>query len=89
MGVFINGQKTCVSEADYSTGYGGNVETSLRNWTTISRMSECDGVWPVKKGDVVTLEAAFDEVKHPARESDGQEQMESKSFFHCYQSTLY
>jgi hypothetical protein len=39
-------------------------------------MSECDGVWPVKKGDVVTLEAAFDEIKHPARESDGQQQME-------------
>jgi hypothetical protein len=76
MGVFINGKDVCISTADYSTGYGGNVETSVSNWTTISRMSECDGVWPVKKGDVVTLEASYDEIKHPARISDGMEQME-------------
>jgi hypothetical protein len=66
MAVKINNQLACVSRADYSTGYGGNIETSVKNWTTISKMSECDGVWPVKKGDVFKLEAAYDEINHPA-----------------------
>jgi hypothetical protein len=65
MTAWINKQMACVSKADYSTGYGGNIEAN-KNWTTITRMSECNGVWPVKKGDKIQLEAAFDEINHPA-----------------------
>jgi hypothetical protein len=65
MSAWFNDRLTCISKADYSTGYGGDIESN-KNWTTISRMSECNGVWPVKKGDKVKLEALFDEVAHPA-----------------------
>lgn len=64
MSIWINGQLTCVSKADYSTGYGGDISVG-KNWTTISKMSQCDGVWPVKKGDNVKLQAAYNEIEHP------------------------
>ena len=66
MTAWINGKLTCVSNATYATGYGADIDTGNGNWTTISKISECDGVWPVKKGDTIKLEAAYDEILHPA-----------------------
>jgi hypothetical protein len=65
MSAWFNNKLACVSSANYATGYGGDLDAN-KNWTTISKMSECNGVWHMKKGDQVKLEALFDEVQHPA-----------------------
>jgi hypothetical protein len=63
MSVLLNGKNICVSKAEYGTSYSASKTAS--KWTTISRMTDCVKAIPVKRGDVVTLEAAYDTVKHP------------------------
>jgi hypothetical protein len=59
----LNGKPICVSKAEYGASYSSSTTTS--KWTTISKMTDCNEVIPVKKGDLITLEAAYDTIKHP------------------------
>jgi len=63
MSVTLNGKNICVSKAEYGATYSGI--TTASKWTTISKMTDCVEAIPVKKGDRLTLEAAYDTVKHP------------------------
>jgi hypothetical protein len=60
----INGKEVCNSLATY----GGSEATLInggKKWETLSSMSECGNAIPVKKGDMVKLEASFDTHAHP------------------------
>jgi hypothetical protein len=60
----LNGKVVCNSLATY----GGSEATLVndgKKWETLSSMSECGDAIPVKKGDIVQLEAAFDTQTHP------------------------
>jgi hypothetical protein len=65
MTVYLNDKKVCVSNAQYNTSYTGELANNGKKWTTISKMSDCNDVIPVKKGDIIKLEAAYDEKEHP------------------------
>jgi hypothetical protein len=58
----VNGKQICISKAEYGSSYSANTTSK---WTTISKMTDCNDVVPVKKGDLVSLEAEYDTVKHP------------------------
>jgi hypothetical protein len=62
--MMVNGAVVCNSLATY----GGSEATLVndgKKWETLSSMSECGDAIPVKKGDIVKLEAAFDTLTHP------------------------
>jgi len=61
--VQINNKTVCESKANYKTG--GDSATSLTS------MSICDQVIPVKKGDQMTFTAGYDLELHPARQHAG------------------
>ena len=62
----INGEKICTSEAKY--GGPGHTTTGPdgKTWETMSSMTPCKELIPLKKGDKIILEADFDTEKHPA-----------------------
>ncbi|KAF1991969.1 hypothetical protein K402DRAFT_459181 [Aulographum hederae CBS 113979] len=64
MTVYLNDKIVCVSNATYGSGYQGS--SSAAKWATIAKMSDCSDSIPVKKGDKIKVEAAYDEVAHPA-----------------------
>jgi len=72
--MFLNDKLVCHSVA----AYGGNDATMIgadgKKWDTISSMSDCPQAIPVKKGDRLRLQAAFDTATHPMRVSHGEEQ---------------
>ncbi|KAE9982516.1 hypothetical protein EG328_010798 [Venturia inaequalis] len=69
----INGNVVCQSNATYG-GAGSSTIVDGKEWQTITKMSTCAGPIPVKKGDNVVIAAGYDTEKHPARESNGEEQ---------------
>lgn len=71
--MYLNDKEICSSKAEYG-GAGGTMKAGEKEWTTISRMSDCLEPIPVKKGDYLRLEASYDTVKHPLRESEGVKQ---------------
>jgi hypothetical protein len=60
MKVSVNGNVVCESKAEY-VGLSGNAQ-----WDTIKQMSQCKAPVPVKKGDKLVIEAAYDLNKHPS-----------------------
>jgi hypothetical protein len=66
MAVFLNDKRICLSSAEYGTTMGvSKASAGGQPWTTISKMSDCTDAIPVKKGDKLRLEAAYDEKTHP------------------------
>jgi hypothetical protein len=60
MKILVNGKVVCESKAEY-TGLSGDAQ-----WDTIKGMTQCKTSVPVKKGDKLVIEAAYDLDKHPA-----------------------
>ena len=79
--ILLNDKPVCTSEAIYgakmTTGDG-------KDWKTISRMTDCERPFTVKKGDNIKLVVNYDESAHPARESHGQEQEEMGMVFFTF-----
>jgi hypothetical protein len=66
MTAFLNDKMICMSEATYGTTLATEADAaSGKNWTTISKMGDCNFAIPVKKGDTIRVDAAFDKVAHP------------------------
>jgi len=63
--VYVNEKNVCISNATYGTSYTGELANNGKKWTTISKMSDCSNIIPVKKGDVIKLEATYNEKEHP------------------------
>jgi hypothetical protein len=61
--VKLNDEEICVSKAEYGP-YETVAETDTK-WSTITSMSICDTVIPVKKGDKLEISAFWDKQKHP------------------------
>jgi hypothetical protein len=61
---FINDKLACESKAIYGLA-GGELLVDGKEWKTISKMTECLEPYPVKKGDKLRLEAAYDKSLHP------------------------
>lgn len=59
----INNKTVCESAAVY-----GGVGEQSGQWATVSDMTDCNDLIPVKKGDILTLSATYDLEAHPARE---------------------
>jgi hypothetical protein len=59
MKVYVNDKMICTSDAIYGTSSGGG------NWTTISKMVDCQEPIQVKKGDKLKIDALYDSIKHP------------------------
>jgi hypothetical protein len=66
MKVSVNGHVVCESKAEYA-GISGDAK-----WDTIKQMSQCKEPVPVKKGDRLVIEAAYDLNKHPSYVSNYQ-----------------
>jgi hypothetical protein len=62
--MYLNDKETCVSKAEYG-GTEGTMKAGEKEWTTISKMSDCLEPIAVKKGDYLRIEASYDTVKHP------------------------
>jgi hypothetical protein len=60
----INGKEYCNSKALYG-GKGGTLTIDGKSWETIRQMEECNVPFPVKKGDVLKVEASYDTKAHP------------------------
>jgi len=58
MVLLINDKEVCESTPTYSIGGPNNQET-------IKGMSSCPNSIPVKKGDVMRMNAVYDLAKHP------------------------
>jgi hypothetical protein len=58
----VNENAVCESKAIYGTK--SKTENGTE-WTTISKMTNCEQPIPVKKGDLIKMEVKFDEVNHP------------------------
>jgi hypothetical protein len=59
-----NGQHVCTSRAIYD---GPKWKTADgKEWTSISKMTECEKPFTVKKGDKIAFEINYDEIAHPA-----------------------
>jgi hypothetical protein len=65
MRVILNDKLVCTSKASYGKTYGGDALPGTTEWTTISKMADCNDVLPVKKGDRIVLDAEYDEIAHP------------------------
>jgi hypothetical protein len=57
----VNGKKVCESKAQY-----GGAGSEAGQWATVSGMSECNDLIPIKKGDSLTIAAIYDLETHPA-----------------------
>jgi hypothetical protein len=57
----INEKVICDSKAIY-----GGKDAEIDGWATVSGMTICETPSPVKKGDILTIEANYDMVTHPA-----------------------
>lgn len=79
--LIINDKVVCASAASYGGAESTLVGKDGKVWETINKMSECNDPVKVKNGDVVQLEAAFDTVTHPPRESHGHEAEEMGIYF--------
>jgi hypothetical protein len=65
----VNNKTICTSSGEYSKG-----AKEAGTWDALSSMSVCTDVFPVKKGDIVTVVAKYDMEAHPARShADGRE----------------
>ena len=64
MNMYINDKLYCASKAIYG-GPGGTVTINGKAWSTIATMTECNDPVPVKKGDIIKLEATYDTKEHP------------------------
>ena len=60
--ITINGKVVCTSYAIYGTK--GTTEDG-KEWTSLSLMTNCEKLIPVKKGDKMKLIAHYDEGLHP------------------------
>ena len=58
----VNGKPVCESKAIYGTKL--KMENG-KEWTTISKMTDCEEPFAVKNGDIITMKVNFDEVNHP------------------------
>jgi hypothetical protein len=59
-----NGEYVCTSHAIYE---GPKWKTADGNeWTSISKMTECEKPFTVKRGDKIAFEINYDEITHPA-----------------------
>ncbi|KAF2670691.1 hypothetical protein BT63DRAFT_439670 [Microthyrium microscopicum] len=68
VGLEVNGKPVCKSKAIY----GGKEGTSAAgDWQTVSDMSTCKDPVPVKKGDLLVVNAKYDLKSHPARSHSG------------------
>jgi len=79
--LIINDKVVCSSAASYGGAESTLVGKDGKKWETINSMSECNDPVKVKKGDDVQLEATFDTIAHPARESHGHEAEEMGVYF--------
>jgi len=79
--LIINDKVVCASKASYGGAESTLVGADGKKWETINAMSECNDPVKVKQGDVVQLEAAFDTIAHPPRESHGHEAEEMGIYF--------
>ena len=61
---FVNGKEVCKSTASYGSPSAQRKENG-KVWTTISKISDCLEPFALAKGDVVRLEATYDNVAHP------------------------
>jgi hypothetical protein len=61
---YVNGKVVCTSKASYGSPSAQRKENG-KVWTTISKISDCLDPFSLKKGDVVRLEATYDNVAHP------------------------
>jgi hypothetical protein len=61
---FVNGKEVCKSKASYGSPSAQRKENG-KVWTTISKISDCLEPFALAKGDVVRLEATYDNVAHP------------------------
>ncbi|KAF2403692.1 hypothetical protein EJ06DRAFT_288207 [Trichodelitschia bisporula] len=75
---FVNGKPICTSQATYGSA-GAELIVNGKAWKTISKMSDCLDPVELKKGDKIRLEATYDNVAHPLRES-GHEQQGNMAF---------
>ncbi|KAF2664895.1 hypothetical protein BT63DRAFT_459512 [Microthyrium microscopicum] len=66
--VMINNKTVCESKASYM-----DKSDAKGTWAALNKMSTCDELIPVKKGDVLSLAANYDLDAHPARTSGGGE----------------
>ena len=65
MDLYLNDKKICTSEAVYGSTLGSDAPGATKNWTTITKMTECNEVIPVKVGDKLRVDASYDKVAHP------------------------
>ena len=72
MTVSINGKLVCTSQAKYGGKLGTMFDANGKaTWQTIDSMGQCTDLIALKKGDMVVLEAFYDDEKHPLRASHG------------------
>lgn len=64
MELYLNDKLVCKSDATYGGG-AGTMKTDGKEWTTISKMSECNDTIQVKKGDKISMKSRYNTVKHP------------------------
>lgn len=80
MVLYINDEPVCNSQPTYG-GELGTFNINGTKWETISQMSLCTLVMPVKKGDKVVVESVYDLHSHPLRKGhDGMESDEMGLF---------
>jgi hypothetical protein len=58
----INGKPVCDSKAVYGTKLKMD---NGKEWTTITKMTDCEEPFSVKTGDMITMKVSFDEINHP------------------------
>jgi hypothetical protein len=58
----VNGKPVCESKAVYGTKLKMD---NGKEWTTISKMTDCQEPFDVKNGDMITMKVSFDEINHP------------------------
>jgi hypothetical protein len=78
--ILLNEKRVCTSYAIYGT----KLTTQEKDWTTISKMTDCEKTFEVKKGDNIKMVVNYDEIAHPVRESVGQEQEEMGFVFFTF-----
>jgi hypothetical protein len=79
--ILLNNKVACTSNAVYGTTMRGD---DGKDWTTISRMTDCEKPFAVKKGDQIKLLVNYNETAHPPRESHGATQEEMGFVFFTF-----
>lgn len=64
MELYLNDKLVCSSNATYGGG-SGTMKADGKEWTTISKMSECEDTIKVKKGDKINMKSRYNTLKHP------------------------